>query len=149
MQNRIKQIRSYYNMTQTQFGAKIGLKGNTITSYETGLRTPTDSAIISICREYNVNRQWLETGEGNMFVDTQVRTLDRIAQRYSQSRTFRVMLDVYASLSEAEQISVERYINALSDALARGDDPVTVIPTAESLQREALSSDPNATAAGE
>ena len=43
------------------------MKGNTITNYETGLRTPTDAVLKSICREFNVNEDWLRTGEGEMF----------------------------------------------------------------------------------
>ena len=42
------------------------MKGNTITNYETGLRTPTDAVLKSISREFNVNEDWLRTGEGEM-----------------------------------------------------------------------------------
>lgn len=68
MKNRIKEVRKYFNLTQTDFGIKVGVKGNTITNYETGLRTPSDSVILSICREFNVNENWLRTGDGDMFV---------------------------------------------------------------------------------
>ena len=67
MKNRIKQIRKENKLTQVEFGEKIGTKGNTITNYETGLRTPTDAVIHSICREFNVDETWLRTGEGEMF----------------------------------------------------------------------------------
>ena len=68
MKDRIKQVRKSENLTQTLFGEKIGVKGNTITNYETGLRTPTDAVIKSICREFNVNEKWLRTGNGDMFL---------------------------------------------------------------------------------
>lgn len=67
MDQRIKLIRNELKMTQTEFGARIGVKGNTITGYETGLRNPSDAVIFSICREFNVKEQWLRTGEGEMF----------------------------------------------------------------------------------
>ena len=63
---RIKQIRKSLNMNQTDFGARIGVKQGTITGYETGIRTPTDAVILSICREFNINENWLRTGEGEM-----------------------------------------------------------------------------------
>lgn len=68
MKDRIKQLRKMLSLTQADFGASIGVKGNTITNYETGLRTPSDSVILSICREFNVSEQWLRTGEGEPFV---------------------------------------------------------------------------------
>lgn len=68
MKERIKQIRKKERLTQTEFGERIGVKGNTITNYETGLRNPTDAVIKAICREFNVNETWLRTGEGDMFI---------------------------------------------------------------------------------
>lgn len=65
MHERIKQIRKNNEMTQTEFGAKIGVKGNTITNYETGLRNPSEAVIKAICREFDVNELWLRTGQGD------------------------------------------------------------------------------------
>lgn len=68
MNERIKELRKLSGMTQTEFGAKIGVKGNTVTNYELGLRNPSDAVIFSICREFNINENWLRTGEGEMRV---------------------------------------------------------------------------------
>lgn len=67
MKNRIKQIRKEKNLTQVEFGERIGVKGNTVTNYETGLRNPTDAVILSICREFNVNENWLRNGTGDIY----------------------------------------------------------------------------------
>lgn len=66
MQDRIKAIRKMNKLTQSDFGERIGVKGNTITGYETGLRSPSDAVVVSICREFNINETWLRTGEGDM-----------------------------------------------------------------------------------
>lgn len=129
MQNRIKAVRSYYKMTQMQFGSKLGVKGNTITSYETGTRVPSDSIIMSICREFGINRAWLKSGEGEMLVETISRTLDRIRERYGASDIFRAMLDVYATMTSAQQDAFEEYINMLAQAVATGQNPATVRPS--------------------
>lgn len=70
MKDRIKRVRKENGLTQVEFGEKIGVKGNTVTNYETGLRNPTDAVILSICREFNVNEDWLRTGNGEMFSET-------------------------------------------------------------------------------
>jgi len=67
LKERIREIRKTLKLTQVEFGEKIGVKGNTVTNYETGLRNPTDAVLLSICREFNVNEGWLRTGEGEMF----------------------------------------------------------------------------------
>ena len=62
MKERIKMLRKNIGLTQTEFGEKIGVKGNTITGYENGIRSPSDAVIKAICREFNVSEQWLHTG---------------------------------------------------------------------------------------
>ena len=67
MDERIKELRKSMKMTQAEFGKRIGVRPNTITNYETGLRTPSDATILAICREFGVSETWLRTGEGDMF----------------------------------------------------------------------------------
>lgn len=67
MKNRIKSLRKNLNMNQTDFGSKIGLKQTTIAGYETGSREPNDAVILSICKEFNVDENWLRNGVGEMF----------------------------------------------------------------------------------
>ncbi|MDE7435725.1 MAG: helix-turn-helix transcriptional regulator [Lachnospiraceae bacterium] len=62
MKDRIKEVRKKNGLTQVEFGEKIGVKGNTVTGYETGLRNPTDAVVLSICREFNVREEWLRDG---------------------------------------------------------------------------------------
>lgn len=63
-QNRIKEVRKAAGLTQAEFGERLGIKGNTITCYEKGIREPSEAIILAICREFNVREQWLRTGEG-------------------------------------------------------------------------------------
>ena len=135
MEKRIKELRKSKNLTQVEFGARVGLTGSAITTYEKGVRIPSNTVITAICREFNVRREWLETGEGAMELETQSQTLDRVARRYSKSRTFRALLDVFMQLDEEGQDNVETYIEKLTDALARGEDPASVEITQEDLAK--------------
>lgn len=67
MNERIKDLRKSLGLTQLKFGEQVGVKANTIGNYEIGLRTPSDAVIRAICREFNVNENWLRTGDGEMF----------------------------------------------------------------------------------
>lgn len=67
--DRIKQLRKYFNLSQTDFGERIGAKQTTIAGYETGIRSPSDVVIMSICREFKVNESWLRDGQGPMFIE--------------------------------------------------------------------------------
>ena len=69
MNKRIKKIRQNAGMTQREFADRIGVSRNTIAAYETDARVPIDAIIVSICREFNVNEDWLRTGLGNMYAE--------------------------------------------------------------------------------
>ena len=68
MNNRIKELRKSLGLSQTEFGARLGIKQTTVAGYETGGRSPIDAVVSLICREFNVSERWLRTGEGEMFV---------------------------------------------------------------------------------
>lgn len=67
MKERIKELRKTLGLTQQRFADGMGVKQNTIAQYESGRNTPIDAVINLICRTYNVNEEWLRTGEGEMF----------------------------------------------------------------------------------
>lgn len=64
---RIKEVRKAQKITQQAFADAIGLKRNTIANYEIGNVDPSDRTISDICREFDVNEEWLRTGAGEMF----------------------------------------------------------------------------------
>jgi transcriptional regulator with XRE-family HTH domain len=75
MGERIRLLRKVLNLTQQEFADRIGVKRNTIAQYEIGRNEPIDSILSLICREFDVNEEWLRTGSGEMFkeVDTEAR----------------------------------------------------------------------------
>lgn len=67
MYKRLIKLRKELNLTQADFGLKINLTRSSIANIETGQRGLTDRTISDICRVFNVNEEWLRTGEGPMF----------------------------------------------------------------------------------
>ena len=68
LKDRLKQLRKTLGLTQQAFADKLGVKRNTVGQWECGINPLTDQTIFSICREFDVNKEWLRTGEGEMFV---------------------------------------------------------------------------------
>ncbi|WP_306542065.1 helix-turn-helix domain-containing protein [Acidaminococcus intestini] len=67
MNERIKELRKALGLTQQKFADKIGVKQNTVAQYEMGRNQPIDTVITLICKEFNVNEDWLRYGDGKMF----------------------------------------------------------------------------------
>ena len=66
MNERIKTIRKNANLTQTEFGEKIGATRAMIASYEGGAVVPADTVLKLISKEFGISYAWLKTGEGPM-----------------------------------------------------------------------------------
>ncbi len=80
MKERLKKLRKKLNITQQKFADKIGIKRNSYANYETGRNKPIDAIIKSICREFNVNEEWLRNGTGEMFNEKTTFSLDDYAK---------------------------------------------------------------------
>jgi len=68
MNKRLKKLRKTLDLTQQKFADKLGVKRNTVGQWECGINAITDQVITSICREFNVNEDWLRNGNGDMFL---------------------------------------------------------------------------------
>lgn len=71
MNERFKEVRKTLGLTQSEFGKSLGISNTAISKIEKGENNVSESNIISICREFGVNEEWLRTGVGgedNMFI---------------------------------------------------------------------------------
>lgn len=67
MKDRIKELRKELGLTQIEFGRRVHISGVSVSTSESGKTKPDSQTIELICREYNVNREWLEHGVGPKF----------------------------------------------------------------------------------
>lgn len=67
MNERLKRLRKELGLTQREFADRIGIKQNTLATYEIGRNEPIDAVISLICLVFDVNETWLRTGEGEIF----------------------------------------------------------------------------------
>lgn len=70
MNNRIRTLRKSLGMTQEEFGEQLGVTKLTVLRWERDNKVPEPSLRL-ICRVFQVNKRWLETGEGEMIIDRQ------------------------------------------------------------------------------
>lgn len=67
--NRIKQIRVALGLTQDDIAQRIGVSRYNVSNIENERINATQRVIDDIVMAYNVNPEWLETGQGEMFRD--------------------------------------------------------------------------------
>ena len=105
MNERIKELRKILELNQTDFGNRIGIKQGSVAAYESGARTPIDAVIISICREFGVNEEWLRSGEGEMFCKLETNDIVVKATRLlgEKDPMFEAFVETYSTLSPSDR----------------------------------------------
>lgn len=71
MNNRIRELRKTLGLSQKDFAQKIGLKQNAISYMEKNGATVTEQNIKTICSQFSVNENWLRTGSGKIFLESE------------------------------------------------------------------------------
>ena len=66
---RILIIRKFLDITQESFADEIGLKRNSVALVERGKRNPSEKTLKEIRERFNVNKEWLLDGSGQVFND--------------------------------------------------------------------------------
>ena len=118
LNSRIKQVRKALGVSQDEFGNGLGLGRGAITNIELNKTTPKPLVVQLICKTYNVNEQWLRTGEGEMFVQrTRSQEItDFMADLVQTDNEFkRRFVSVLARLDEKDWELIEKMAEMLSE----------------------------------
>ena len=120
MKNRIAQIIEAEKITKAAFAKKIGVSAPFITQLCNGDANPSTRTIADICREFNIRREWLETGEGPMKLPEPEVDLEIINDLLSDTPSsaadlIRNIWRTYRQLSPEHQKVLDNFIATLLD----------------------------------
>lgn len=116
---RVRILRKELNMTLEQFGERVGVGKTAISRIENGSNNLTDQMAKSICREFNVNEDWLRTGEGEMFEKKELFSLNDYVEEYGVSDFELRVLKAYFQLDKDIRLrAMEHFRQHLSESPA-------------------------------
>ena len=128
---RIRQVRKFKDLTQKKFADSLGMKQNTVATYEMGRTNPSDPAIKSICREFGVNEEWLRSGEGEMFAPDATSALDALAQEQNLTHGEYILIEKLLHLKPEVRQGILDYIMEVAAAVNSN-----AVPTGAPAERE-------------
>lgn len=118
IEDRVLLIREKKELSQEEFGERIGVTKSTISLIERKLRNLSERVIRDICREFNVNEDWLRNGTGEMFIEVpEEAEFEAAAAELSKNNDVLAMQAViqYWKLDEASREAVRKYVKNLCD----------------------------------
>lgn len=120
--DRILLLRETLGLSRKAFGEKIGVSDSVIKNIDYNVTEPKPLLIQQICKVYNVDPDWLETGEGDMFLPSdEVTDLFDFAADLFQNKSLawvRCLCEYVAQLTPEEQEAAARHIEAIAEMIA-------------------------------
>lgn len=112
MNERVKQLRKTLDLTMEKFGDRLGVKKNSISQIESGKNSLTEQMIKSICREFDVDEEWLRNGTGSMFIertrDEEIAKFIGTIQSVDDDSFMKKFISMLAKLDESEWKLLEK-----------------------------------------
>lgn len=113
---RVRKIRLQKGISQEQFGELIGIKKAAVSKIENGDSSLSRSNLISICKQFNINEEWLLYGKGEMFIpESRENEIRRFFENAMSSDTDlakiqRKFINTLISLDKEEWIVLDRFM---------------------------------------
>lgn len=133
MNNRLKEARKTLSLSQEEFGRRIGVTGSQISRLESGAQAITDQMLLAICREYNVDKEWLRGGEGEMFNKPQTFSLDEYAKANGLSA---LELDIIKTYMELPAKTRQAALSVLRQMFGRTAEEAAIEIEGEAYKEE-------------
>ena len=100
--DRIRYLRKdVLRLSQAEFAEKIGIKQAGLSAIERETVSVTDRIVKAICSSFSISETWLRTGEGEMYSQAELFSLDRFLQERGASDLELSIVKAYFELDPA------------------------------------------------
>ena len=110
LKERLKELRRLLGINQKKFGENIGVSTSAISRLESGDINFTEQMIITICREFNVNRAWFVEGVGDMFVDLPDTILDELSLQFDLTEEEKELVSDFCKLPKEQRAVIVSFL---------------------------------------
>ena len=111
--DRVKLLRESLDKSQEQFGTAIGISKSGVSNIESGKRGITEQMVLAICREFEVNENWLRNGAGEMFQPIPKNGLEMLAKEHNLNQFEYLVIEEYLNLPDENRKAVLDFVMEL------------------------------------
>ncbi len=112
---RVREVRSALGLTQKEFGQKITLAQTYLSQIEKGDRDVTEKIRKLLCLQFNVNEEWLLTGNGSMFLEDDNSLLSQLSIQYNLDEFSRRFIQTFIQLPASHREVIKDFAASLFD----------------------------------
>lgn len=117
LNERINYLIKSLGMKKTAFAEKLNVSQAFVSQLCSGVKQPSERTIQDICTKFNVNEEWLRTGNGEMFIklsrnDEIAKFVGRLMKEEEDSFKNR-LIAVLAALDDTGWDVLETFLNSI------------------------------------
>ena len=109
---RVKMVRKELGLNQTDFGKRIAIAQGYLTNVENGRRDVTEKTIRLICLEFNVSENWLRTGEGEMFIESDSTIVSQLSSEYGLDAFEKAMINGFLKMKPEQRAMLKEWVKS-------------------------------------
>lgn len=130
---RLYAIRKELDLSQEEFGSKIGITRSAICNYENGTRPISEQVILAVCREFGVRPEWLRDGSGDVFTQSsEADPLDALLKSRDvpadDLETIKSVIGAFLELKKPSRDAVVEFVRKCAEKM---NAPAAVAPVNE------------------
>lgn len=108
------------------FAAALNIHQSYVSKLISGESSPSERLKEDICRKFGVRREWLEHGEGEMFVRRSAAIIEQLSKEYQLDDKARRLVENFLSLTpENRAMVIKAFENAVMLMTRKPDDELT------------------------
>lgn len=109
-------------LTQEEFSKRINVGRANVASIEKNRVAVTDRVVCDICNAFSLSENWLRTGQGEMYAETETTLFSAFAKQYDLSKAEQKAARYLLQLSSAERQQILKCVSGLAAAIASAED---------------------------
>lgn len=125
--DRIKELRKALNLTQTEFGERLHVSRGVINNIDHNIVEPKPLFLDNVAVTFDVNRVWLETGVGEMFIqksrDDEISIWAASLQDVPESFKYK-FAHALSKLNDRDWEVIEKVVQLLYDEETKKDEGI-------------------------
>ncbi len=126
MNERVKELRKALGLSGEKFGERLGVGKTAISRIENGSNGITDQMFKSICREFNVNEDWLRNDIGPMFKTPDDEFAECVADMLTEDNplydAIKKIMVTYRKLDSTSKDVIDKLINDAFNSQKKKED---------------------------
>lgn len=126
MNTRVKELRKSLGLTLEKFSERIGVGKSAISKLERGENNVSDQMFKSICREFNVNEDWLRNGVGPMIKTPDDEFAECVADMLTEDNplydAIKKIMITYRKLDSTSKDVIDKLINDAFNSQKKKED---------------------------